>query len=60
MVRNIILTEDSAEVADEVIEIVFEKVGIKLNTKELVLTLFQDPKKLSEIVIENFKRRIAV
>jgi hypothetical protein len=58
MVRNIILTEESAEVADEVIEIVFDKVGIKLNTKELVMELFQDPKKLSEIIIQNFKKRI--
>lgn len=58
MVRNIILTEESAEVADEVIEIVFDKVGIKLNTKELVMELFQDPKTLSEIIIQNFKNRI--
>lgn len=58
MVRNIILTEESAEVADEVIEIVFEKVGIKLNTKELVMELFQDPKTLSGIIIQNFKNRI--
>lgn len=58
MVRNIILTEESAEVADEVIKIVFDKVGIKLNTKELVMELFQDPKTLSRIIIENFKNRI--
>ncbi len=56
--RNIILTEESAEVADEAIEIVFEKVGIKLNTKEFVMELFQDPKTLSEIIIQNFKKRI--
>lgn len=56
--RNIILTEESAEVADEVIEIVLEKVGIKLNTKELVMELFQDPKPLSEIIIGNFKKRV--
>lgn len=60
MVRNIILTEESSEVADEVIEIILEKVGIKLNTKELVMELFQDPKTLSDIIIQNFKNRIAV
>lgn len=58
MVRNIILTEESAEVADEVIEIVFDKVGIKLNNRELVMELFQDAKPLSEIIIQNFKNRI--
>lgn len=58
-IQTIYLDDDSAETAEEIIEIVKRKMGIKIKQKELIPLLFESgSKELADICLENLKKRL--
>lgn len=52
------LPEDTVEVASDVINIIYQKSGIKLRQKDIVPLVFRDPKEIAEIALKNMKAQI--
>lgn len=58
MATTIEISEGMNEVIEEVIAIVDDEIGIRLNKKTLVPLVFQDPREITDIVIREIRHRV--
>lgn len=58
MGTTIPLSEETSGVAIKAIEIINNKIGIRLNQKELIPLLLKDPNEVADIALKNIKRSI--
>lgn len=58
MGTTIPLSEETSGVALRAIEIINNKIGIRLNQKELIPLLLKDPNEVADIALKNIKQSI--
>lgn len=57
--QTIYLDDDASEIAEEIVEIVKKKMGIKIKHKELIPLIFESgSKELADMCLNNLKKRL--
>jgi hypothetical protein len=58
-IQTIYLDNDASEIAEEIVEIVKKKMGIKIKHKELIPLIFESgPEVLADMCLTNLKKRL--
>lgn len=57
--QTLYLDNSSADIAEEIIDIIQQRMGIKINQKTLIPLIFESgSKELAEMALKNLKKRI--